>query len=810
MKNNQIPFQIRMPKLSLLLSIPVLFVALWLSSSIQMNSKMSDMLPSDSPVTRAQKEFDKAFDAQDQALLVVQSSDVTAAHLYLDTVAAKIAKAGNAHRVLYKVSMTGLEEWLPLYLDTTIYQDLEAALASPSHPIAAFLGKPTPETLLALAQYRDKDVGGDINQKRFEKWMANPEVPTREDWGKWLIVLLTGTTPSNDETEWLVSESNTSWMMALQPKLDKDRYAESAQEFLGSMESILEELESDAQFKGITAGITGGAFVQDVEGDRRAMSNLFSSAGATLVAVILFIIFIFRRLMLPLLMLYPLLLGVVLTTAFATIAYGELNMFSIGFAALLFGLGIDFSVHILSRFLEERALGKELVPALMTAYKKTGSGIFIGAVTTAIAFFSFMLARFKAFSQIGGLSGVGILLMCFVMLFLAPALIAVFHRNAMKPVRNRSWHWLSFVGQSAIRFRVVLTVLLIACGLLLLPAVLRTSLVRDTSQIYPKDLNSLQWLKVVEKEFQYNPNTLIFRITGEEQLRSAVTTLTARDDVQKVSSILEWMPRDEMYKRTILKQMRDLLVRFSPDTPFSGTMAALLINALDIAPFTLSDMPQDLQAMHVGSDGSFQVEVVPKHNIWEPVHFLTLQSAISNIANTTPVGMPAMMFEISALIEKDIPIICLVCLGISLVLLLFMFKRVSIAIITMVPLVLTLYFTPGLMQLLNIPLNLFSILAFPLIIGIGIDGSIHLAHRIMEQPDAIPIAVMHSGKAIITTTITTVLGFGSLILIQHPGMQSLGAATSMGLLTCLFFTLVWIPLLLSFIPNKIKHDQKAA
>jgi predicted RND superfamily exporter protein len=82
----------------------------------------------------------------------------------------------------------------------------------------------------------------------------------------------------------------------------------------------------------------------------------------------------------------------------------------------------------------------------------------------------------------------------------------------------------------------------------------------------------------------------------------------------------------------------------------------------------------------------------------------------------------------------------------------------------------------------------------PLIIGIGIDSSIHLLHRLRgEKSKSVREAVTHTGKAILLTTLTTLLGFGSLAFINHPGMANLGVTVALGMTISLITTLVFIP-----------------
>jgi predicted RND superfamily exporter protein len=423
-------------------------------------------------------------------------------------------------------------------------------------------------------------------------------------------------------------------------------------------------------------------------------------------------------------------------------------------------------VHLLNRFQEERARDLPPAEALQAALTKSGLGILFGAVTTAIAFFAFVPARFSAFAQIGGLSGTGILMMCLSLMVIVPSLIAVSKKQALQPVRNHEWRWLRRLGAGVVRFRAAVVALVIVAAVALVPSALQVRLDRDVSQIYPDDLNSVRWLSVVEQEFGWSPNTLTFRVKDTDQLRRVTAELSARPDVQEVKSILSFVPAD--------------LAKSKVTTALALTL-----------------MPKALVEMYVGRDGSYLVELVPAVNIWKPEAYAPLQRAITDATGHGPVGMPALMADIASLIEADIPLICAACLGLSLLLLLLIFRAVKPAVIALLPVLLALELTLGLMPLLGLHLNIFSIMAFPLIIGIGIDSGIHLVHRLRDDPGALPDGVMHTGKAVLVTTLTTVIGFSSLLTIRHPGMQSLGATVSLGLLLSLLLTLVLVPALLS-------------
>ena len=80
------------------------------------------------------------------------------------------------------------------------------------------------------------------------------------------------------------------------------------------------------------------------------------------------------------------------------------------------GLGIDFAVHIIVRYSEERNSGEAKDKSLLTAMLHTGDSILAGAITTSIAFISFVFAQFGAFKQMGIISGMGVIILCIIML----------------------------------------------------------------------------------------------------------------------------------------------------------------------------------------------------------------------------------------------------------------------------------------------------------------------------------------------------------------------------------------------------------
>ncbi len=96
---------------------------------------------------------------------------------------------------------------------------------------------------------------------------------------------------------------------------------------------------------------------------------------------------------------------------------------------------------------------------------------------------------------------------------------------------------------------------------------------------------------------------------------------------------------------------------------------------------------------------------------------------------------------------------------------------------------------------LGLDLNMANLIIVPLFIGIAVDDGIHLVHRLREEPESARSPLGHStGKAIVLTSLTTMVGFGSLLVARHSGIYSLGLLSTLAVGATLVATLVGLPL----------------
>lgn len=176
--------------------------------------------------------------------------------------------------------------------------------------------------------------------------------------------------------------------------------------------------------EGVTARLTGLPALAVDELEIVEQGLMITSVAAT-IGIFGLCLLLFRSLRQTIVALLPLAPGILGTLAVVRLLYDDLNIITSGFVAVLLGLGIDFSVHIIARRNEEIRLGRTPTEAIALSLRRTGPGIFTGAVVTSAAFLTNISTEFTAYGELGVVTAVGLLLMVLITFAVIPPLLTV-------------------------------------------------------------------------------------------------------------------------------------------------------------------------------------------------------------------------------------------------------------------------------------------------------------------------------------------------------------------------------------------------
>ncbi len=201
--------------------------------------------------------------------------------------------------------------------------------------------------------------------------------------------------------------------------------------------------------------------------------------------------------------------------------------------------------------------------------------------------------------------------------------------------------------------------------------------------------------------------------------------------------------------------------------------------------YTLEDLPETITERYVSDDGgTYLVSMFPKNDIWNMENLKAFDRQLRSISPKAT-GTPCLFLAMIEIMGADGRRATVIAFFTILLLLFIDFRRISLTLLAAVPLLAGTIWMSGMLHLVGLKLNVSNVIAIPLILGIGIDYGVHLIHRYrIEGRGKVKEIFSSTGKAIMISAMTTMIGFGSLGFMIHRGMASMGILLFIGVGTC--------------------------
>ena len=214
------------------------------------------------------------------------------------------------------------------------------------------------------------------------------------------------------------------------------------------------------------------------------------------------------------------------------------------------------------------------------------------------------------------------------------------------------------------------------------------------------------------------------------------------------------------------------------------------------APLALNDLPEELRRKFIGKSGQLLLQIYSRLDLWErPSQARFVEELRTVDPNVT--GQPVVAYESMRLIERTFRLGLVYALALVAAVAALMIRRFRETVLAMVPLILGTLWTLAVMPLAGIKFNLVNVWALPLIIGSAAEYGVNIILRALE------VRAHGGGSWLARSTVmgvlfnglTTMAGFGSLLIAHHRGVWSLGLLLVIGSATTLIAALVVLPTL---------------
>jgi len=654
-------------------------------------------------------------------------------------------------------------------------------------------------------------------------------------------------------------------------------------------------LKQKADSLGVEVGLTGLLVVSKDE-FLTSQQGLVVSMTIAVVLILALLVLTFRMYSVPLMAGIPLLVGVFWTMGLAGLVMRRLNILSAMYMVALVGLGIDYAIHLLTTYIQEREDGRSFSESIQESMRKSGSGILTGALTTAIAFFALVVAESQVVKELGVIAGLGILCELAAMFILVPALLGFRNHVLIKRGTSGSqllhglglrYRFMHGLGDRIKHLPGLFAAIPLVLAVIFAVQAPKVQIEGNIMNMEAKGLESVELQDVMVEEFGTAPDVMSVLGGDLKELRSMEERIEDLASVKRVDSLLPYYPSEEQQATRLpevelfrlellsnsvqpevdaeafleemirleynlleisdlaymagMEKMLDRLNRLTgldeQGQKATSTHLERIIERLEAAPaaagrgllayqqalvpmlshtlfamagtetITQEMIPEFILDSYRSEDGNaYLLNIVPTRNPWDQEYRTVLTDQLATVTDRAT-GMVLAADQMTQIARSDGVRAAVVALITIFFLLLIDFRNVKLSILTLLPLVLSMASLLGIMAVAGIKFDFINVIAIPLLIGIGIDDAVHISHRyLLEGKSQIDRVVARTGRAVLLTSLTTIIGFASFIPSIMRAMRSTGIVLSIAMALAFLFSILFFPSVLLIAAEKLNFN----
>ncbi len=573
-----------------------------------------------------------------------------------------------------------------------------------------------------------------------------------------------------------------------------------------------------------------GAIAMALAEAQAVRSDLTLATAVSLTLVLLVIYLYFRRVAVLFAVGAPAVLGLLGALALARYSLRALNANSAFLISIILGNGINASIVLFARYGEERRAGQPVSSALQAAMQATLLGTLTAMAAASIAYGSLLFSGLRGLNQFGLIGGTGMLLVWGFTFLVVPPIVLAGERlwpGLFTPPPNRWRRPFAWLGHKCVRApRAVAGAAVILAMILALPAwrYLNDPLEYNFDKLRTDDKNAARLWSIMYDLGMGNVGAGhiardgVILVDRPEQADAVADALWAQDQklgdrrvLEEVRTISKILPTEQPAKLAILGRLRDKLLRHSHllDEKERQKIADWQ-PPVYLRPIGVSDLPHRLRENFTEVDGTLGrfigIDADPHRfveNDGRDLIRLARSLQVQALGKTWIAASTATVFAgMLEIIIHDTPRVLLLALfGVS-ALLISLFGRRGAGLV-LLSLGVGFWWLLGVLGTLGWKLNFLNFAALPITLGVGADYAANLWARL--RSDGVQRAsevVGDTGSAVALCSLTTILGYGSLLLSRSLALQSFGRLSILGEVTCLWAALLLLPTFLAFIARR--------
>lgn len=614
-----------------------------------------------------------------------------------------------------------------------------------------------------------------------------------------------------------------------------------AKQLIEQVRAVAQSLHPEHYHPSLQVGF-GGRYQKVGDEFDTIVGDMFITLALCAVLVGGIVWYYFRRFRMVILMIGAAGLGTMVALASARVIIGYLTAQTAFLGSIILGNGINYSLIVMARYLEERRRGLVHDNAFAECLAGTWRPTLASAGTTMVGFAALSITNIRGLSQFAFIGSVG-MLTCWLMTYtFLPAWLHLSERIWPLPYRPDDKARQPFQGfmlrisrliqdkpQRVLRVAGVLTAASAIGVLLYLPNALEYD--SDKLRFRPPTVDT--WESRARDGtraiFGQSPSPSVIVLDRLDQAQAVcgaieakaatVVTGAGKPMLEQCKTLFSYVPAEQPEKLLLLQEIRALVDSVS-DAALTEYQARVdELRATDqLRLISADDLPQSLREAFRERDGEegliAYVYPTEEANLWdgrELVKFATLLRSITLPSGETihSSGELVVFADLLYAVAHEGPRVVISSFALVMLVIWLAFRRQRHAApVLMITLAVGILWMLAVFPLFGVKLNFVNFVVLPITFGIGIDYAVNIYGRYAQEGEgSIRHVLTHVGGAVLLCSITTIIGYAVLLLSHNLAVVSLGMSALLGEITCLLAAVVVMPAYFQWREQRMKKTE---
>jgi len=589
---------------------------------------------------------------------------------------------------------------------------------------------------------------------------------------------------------------------------------------LDEIDPLLKKFEQDYN---IELHVSGMPYIRTLNSQNIVDEIQWFLAGALLVTSLIFFFF-FRSFRATLISMFTVIIGVMWSFGILGLLHYEITVLTAIIPPLIIVIGIPNCIFLINKYQQEIKNHGNQAKSLQRVITKIGNATLMTNVTTASGFATFIITESTLLKEFGVVASINILAIFVLSLLIIPIVYSYMSPPKEKHLRHLGKTWIEgFVDwiEQTVRHRRI--TIYIASVLLLATSIIGIYQIKVSGSLLedmPKGADFFKDIEFFEEEFD---GIMPMEILIDTQRKKGVLKLSTLKKMQKLEELLVDIP--ELSQPVSVVN----LVKYSKQAYYNGNPKYFQLPTSQeqnfIFPYlkNISDGSSDQLNAYVDSTGQFaRMTVFMKdvgtekmeqieENLWPKIYEIFPKDRYE----ITMTGKALVFQKGTNYLVRNLVMSLTLAIVLIAIFMAWMFRSFRMIIISLVPNLLPLLITAGMMGFLGIPIKPSTILVFSIAFGISVDDTIHFlakyrqelkAHNWKIKKSVYP-ALRETTVSMFYTSIVLFFGFSVFLISSFGGTKALGGLVSATLLFAMLSNLLLLPSLLLSLEKSIANKK---